>query len=102
MKRASQRWATALSGNVVDAYQFLPPSQRRTRSLNSFLTSAGNSMKYEFGNPVSVVCDHSDRCIVKVNVGAKIPVPGFSNQIISTDVDEIWIFEDGEWWLYQK
>ena len=50
-----------------------------------------------------VTCEPSV-CKVKVRITTKMRVPLFAAKIpeVNTYVDERWVREDGQWWLYEK
>lgn len=100
--RVAARWQALLARDVSKAYDYISPGQRAVESRDSYTSGFGNKLTYVSAVPVTVKCDSNERCNVVVSVESKVPVPGFANKTIKSDVIEVWIYENREWWFFRQ
>lgn len=105
-ERATQRWQALIAGKYEDAYKLLAPGTRAIQSFDAYRNSIGDAVAWTGAEVVRVECnDAADKCDAVVRVESKGIFPGMSRsklQTLSTHIDETWIRQDGEWWLYQQ
>lgn len=105
MKRADARWAALVKRDMPAAYGFLPPSTRAVLSQERYAGRFGSTVGWRGAEALSATCSPQPapvRCLVNVRIQAA-PVLGYKlGPGLSTDLQETWILEDGQWWLFQK
>ena len=100
--RAQERRDAIVKGDLVKAYQFFAPGYRGAVTIDSYRSSIGNAVQPVSARVEKVSCETLEKCIAQVKVEIKpLAVPSFTGTI-STYSDETWIFEAGQWWLFQK
>ncbi|MBK6652060.1 MAG: hypothetical protein IPG42_21715 [Betaproteobacteria bacterium] len=80
------------------AYELTAPSYRAKADFAEYRKKFGPGMQWTGSEVVSVKCAET-QCNVRLRVDARSPVPHVYDGIISTAVDEVWVLEDGKWWL---
>lgn len=98
-KRAQQRWTALVAGQFDKAYPYLAPSVREVMSYDHFRSSFGSGGAWQAADVYDVKCE-LERCEAKIRLRIKLPIHGIES--ITTDTQETWIPENGQWWLYQK
>ena len=100
--RAQERRDAIVKGDMAKAYQYFTPSYRDTVSVDRYRNSIGNASQTVGSTVESVKCETLEKCIATVKVEIKpLVVPRFVGTI-TTYSDETWLFEAGQWWLFQK
>ena len=79
------------------------PSYRNLVSPQDYGKRFGSAGAWTNAIIHEVTCEPSV-CKVKVRITTKMRVPLFAAKIpeVNTYVDERWVREDGQWWLYEK
>jgi hypothetical protein len=95
--RATARWEALAKGDFQAAYQFLPSSYRATSTLDDYRNRFGNAVVWLGAEPVSADCA-SERCMVMMNVEARMLTRGRAGHEFKSGVEETWVKEDGQWW----
>jgi hypothetical protein len=98
-QRSDEFWVARLTHQAEKAYQYTPPSYRQIKDLERF--------RFEFsGLPVtgartleSVSCNEA-RCVAKHKLVTSSPLS--PNLAVPVYLEEIWIKEDGQWWIFQR
>lgn len=100
-QRAQERWKFLVVRNFEKAYEFLPPSYRALKTPDEYRSSFGNGAGWK--NPVvdSIQCENTERCVLNIKLDVVVVASGFYKPIPS-DLKEVWIQEDGQWWAYEK
>jgi hypothetical protein len=100
--RAAQQWKARVAGDFDTTYGFTTPSYRGTTTFQKYKGGFGDAVKIVSAEVADVKCESNDRCIVNTKVEAKPnlvlgkrAVPPFV-----TYVDETWLKEEGQWWLF--
>ena len=98
---SSQRWKALLAGDFEKAYSFAAPSFRQIKSLDYYRSARqGTPVKWLASELVRVKCAE-ERCTVTIKLESKPLVPFPFAGTISSGVDEIWILENGQWWMFE-
>ena len=100
--RATQYWKVRVANDIDSSYAYLTPSYRGATTLASYTKGFGNSVELKSAEVTSVVCEGADKCVVNSKVEAK-PLILFGRRElppIVTYIDETWLREDGQWWLF--
>lgn len=98
--RATARWQALVAGNYKDAYGLITPSYRAVTPLDKYRASFGGAVAWTGAEVVGVTCE-AEKCTARVRVDASPADPRFG-KTLSTHVDETWLLDDGQWWLFQK
>ncbi len=106
-QRSDQHWQAMVDGKYEDAYQFLAPSFRAVQSYKSY-TSRFVNTAWTGGTAVRVECnDERDKCVATVRIDSKVFLPGMKmgdkqGSSLTTYVEENWIKQGGNWWLFPQ
>lgn len=101
-KRANARWQALLKGDMVKAYTYSASGFRAVVDIEGFKRRTGIAGRWLGARVTNVSCDTPVRCKVVINLEFSTLIPGFSKDRMSTHIDETWLFEDGQWWIFQK
>jgi hypothetical protein len=101
-KLATQRWQALLAGKFDQAYEFATPAFRKLRSVDFYRTNrSAVPVKWVSAEVLRVDCE-PQRCVVKVKLITRPIMPGFNKLNLETGLEEVWIEEDGQWWMFEK
>jgi len=101
-QRATERWQALVAGQFSSAYSYTTPGFRAAVSPDSYRNRFGSAITWLGAEVIRVNCSEADKCVALVRIDYK-PVTGRqSAPKISTHVDETWLFEDRQWWFFQK
>lgn len=98
-ERAQTRWNALVAGQIDKAYTYTAPSFRAITPYDSYRSSFGSGASWLGAEVLDVRCE-PERC--EVDVRLRIQLPARSVGPVTTDAKEVWIRENGQWWLYQK
>jgi hypothetical protein len=93
-----ERWQAVIAGKWEQAYSFATPAYRKAYDIFGFRADIPGLIKYRDAKVLSVTCKEAV-CDVKVRLDVS-PVQK-SLPDFSTDIDERWLLESGQWWRYQ-
>lgn len=98
---AQQRWDAQLAGEWEKAYSLFTPSYRAIVPLGVYIGQRGTAAQIQAAEVVAVDCASEDLCTAKVRLDF-VPLLGARRgPALSTHVDERWVREEGQWWLFQ-
>ena len=101
-KLATQRWQALLAGKFDQAYEFATPAFRKLRSVDFYRTNrSAVPVKWVSAEVMRVDCE-PQRCVAKVKLITRPIMPGFNKLNLETALEEVWIEEDGQWWMFEK
>ena len=100
-ERSAERWKALIAGDFNKAYGYMAPSYRAVTSLERYRSSIGGVAAWVGAEVIRVECA-TDKCIARVKIEAKPTALMHFKANINTGVDETWLLEDGQWWLFQK
>jgi hypothetical protein len=100
--RAQERRDALVKGDMERAYRYFTPGYRGTVTLDRYRNSVGNASVTVGATVESVKCETLEKCIASVKVEIKPLVVQRFTGSITTYSDETWLFEAGQWWLFQK
>lgn len=98
-ERAQARWNALVAGQIDKAYSYTAPSFRAITPYDTYRGSFGAGASWQSAEVIDVRCE-TERCEVDVRLRIQLPVRSVGP--ITTDTKEVWIQENGRWWLYQK
>lgn len=99
-ERAQQRWQALIGNDFAKAYTFTAPSYRALVSAENYRKTFGPG-GWVSAEAVSVNCD-TEKCTVKLKIEVQPPSGMRFGGTIGGYVEETWILEDRQWWLFQK
>lgn len=98
-ERAQARWDALLAGDFERAYGFLSPASRGVVSLPQFRASIGAAASWKSAKVHGVACEQAERCKVTMLITYSPLLPRSRVGNIETSIDEIWLLDQGQWWL---
>jgi len=101
-QRASERWQALVAGEFTRAYSYSTPSYRAVVSADEFRNRNGGAVKREGSEVVAVKCPETTRCIATIRIDFRPLFGGRFGDKINTHIDETWLLEDGQWWVFQS
>jgi len=101
-QRAAERWQALVAGEFTRAYGFSTPSYRAVVSADEFRNRNGGAVKREGSEVVAVKCPETTRCIATIRIDFRPLFGGRFGDKINTHIDETWLLEDGQWWVFQS
>lgn len=101
-QRANERWQALLKGDMAKAYAYSTPGFRAVVEVEGFKGRTGIAGRWLGAQVVNVTCDTPERCKAVIKLEFSTLIPGFSKDRMTTHIDETWLLEDGQWWIFQK
>lgn len=100
--RAGARWAALLKPDMRAAYSYMTPGYRKVNTEESYRTRRGSAVKWTGAEVVEVRCPEATKCLATVRIDAKPFMGRKFGDTITTHVEETWLLEDGQWWLFER
>jgi len=101
-QRANARWQALVKGDLEAAYNYSSPGFRAVVDLGGFKGRTGIAGRWLDAQVARVECDLPTRCKAVVRIEYSTLIPGKSKVKMDTHIDETWLLEDGQWWIFQK
>lgn len=109
-KRSAAYWQARFSGDVAKAYSYMTPGYRAINDESSYALSYGSVPNLRDPELLSVTCDvpegadpkDTQRCVVRKQFSSGVAIPLVKKMRIPISIDETWIKDDGQWWLFQR
>ena len=101
-QRATERWQALVKGEISRAYSYNTPGFRAVVTPDGYRNRIGSSVIWLGAEVNRVECLEADKCTAVVRIDYKPVMMRQNSDKFSTHVDETWLFEDGEWWFFQK
>lgn len=98
-ERAQARWGALVTGDWEKAYSFATPAYRKAVDLFGFRGRSAPAAKLKSAEVVNVKCKDAT-CDVTMRIGFAPLQRGYPET--TTDLEERWILEAGEWWRYER
>ncbi len=100
-QRAAERWQALIAGEFSRAYTYITPGFRAIISPDGYRNRIGNALTWVGSEVVSVNCPEASKCLARLRLDYKLLLPGKNMDKITAHVDETWLLEDGQWWIFQ-
>lgn len=110
-QRSAGYWKARLSGDIAKAYGYMAPGYRALNDEKKYGLAYGAVPNLSGGEVVSVNCDGgaakpekqaeaqvTQRCVLRKQFTTTLPMSG--NVEVPIAMNETWIKEDGQWWLF--
>ena len=101
-QRANARWAHMVKGEMIKAYDFNTAGYKALVTPESFMGRTGIAGRWLGAKVVSVVCEQPTSCKVLIRLEYQALFSGKTTGKIDTHIDETWLLEDGQWWIFQR
>jgi len=100
-QRAEQRWAALIKRDFAAAYAYNQPAFRDAVPLETYQKGFGAAAQWKSSKVNKVTCQ-PERCIVNTRLTVTNLIPIFAKRIpeITSDTEEVWIRDEGQWWFY--
>lgn len=101
-QRATERWQALVAGEFSRAYTYSTPGFRAVVTPDGYRSRIGSAVTWLGAEVIRVNCPEANKCTALLRIDYK-PVLIRQNGVkVSTHIDETWLFEDGQWWFFQK
>jgi hypothetical protein len=98
---ATERWQALLAGQHEKAYEMAVPSYRKLKTLDDYRFNLMSlPVRWKSAQVLRADCEEK-RCKVTVRVVSELRMPGRFRGDLDSAMDEIWVFEDGQWWMFE-
>lgn len=99
---ATQRWQALLAKDNARAYQMAAPSYRKLKTQEQYNQRIQNvPVRWEKATVLRVECTSVERCVAKIELHSR-PIAPFAPKVPIVGVlDEVWVKEDGRWWMFE-
>ena len=98
-QRATERWKALLAADFTKAYSYSASGFKAVVKPESFPARMQSSVKWLEAEVTSVTCPEAIKCEVKVRLDYQ-PLLGRSVGPVSTYIDETWLKENEQWWVF--
>jgi len=96
-ERSLAYWQARVDGNVAKAYGFTSPGYRAIKTQEQFRRAYGTPPAVDDLEAGKAQCE-ADRC--EFNIKFKAQLPMAKGAVVPMGMQEVWIREDGQWWLF--
>jgi hypothetical protein len=100
-QRATERWQALVTGDFSRAYGYNSPAFRAVVNPAGYRNRFGGALTWLGAEVIEVNCPEVSKCVAKLRIDFKPLLGRKSNDKMSTHVDETWLLEDGQWWMFQ-
>jgi hypothetical protein len=101
-QRATERWQALVKGQLIKAYEYNTPGYKALVTPESFIGRTGIAGRWLGAEVIRVECAQPKSCKAVIRLDFQALFSGRSTDKLSTHIDETWLLEDGQWWIFQK
>lgn len=103
---ANQRWQYLIAGDFDKAYEMATPGFRKIRNLRDYrVRKSAVPVKWLAAEVLRVECTPAEtptKCAVRIKLNSEPVIPSGFKGVLSSGIDETWLFEDGRWWMFES
>lgn len=103
---ATQRWQHLIAGDFDKAYEMATPGFRKVRNLRDYrVRKSAVPVKWLSAEVLRVECTPAEtptKCVVRIKLDSEPSIPSGFKGVMSSGIDETWLFEDGRWWMFES
>ena len=100
-QRSDAFWAARMKNDVAEAYRYTPPSYRQINDADRFRRDYAGIPMVHKRDIASIRCNEEQaRCVLKQKFDVTLPM--MKGTLVPVYADEIWVREDGQWWIFKK
>ena len=97
----NQRWQYVMAGQFDKAYAMTAPSYRKLKTLDIYQRNLiAAPVKWLSAEVVRIDCE-TQTCKVRIKAVRQILMPTRYKGLLDSGLDETWVFEDGQWWMFE-
>jgi len=100
LERAQTRLDALRERNWAAAYPFLTPAYRAIVPQQRYANQFQGPLQWEAAKAKGAKCEEK-RCLVDVEISFRLLLPGHSDRVSSTNFEEVWVLEDGQWFKFE-
>lgn len=100
-QRAEARWQALAQRDWQAAYGYITPAQRQAMSYDAWVSRLGTAATWTGAEVANVQCEDA-RCVVNIRLQAQAIGPARRLPLIETYMEETWLLEEGQWWLFHR
>ena len=100
LKRAQARWDALVERDWKAAYAYMTPGYRAVVPLKRYSNQFSGPAQWDSAKAKSAKCEET-RCVVNVEISYRLLLPGHTNRVDSTHVEEVWVREEGQWYKFE-
>jgi uncharacterized protein YceK len=100
LERAQARLDALRERNWAVAYPFLTPAYRAIVPQQRYASQFQGPIQWEAAKAKGAKCEEK-RCLVDVEISFRLLLPRHSDRVTSTNFEEIWVLEDGQWFKFE-
>jgi len=97
-KRAENRWALLVAGDLDRAYLFMSPATRELISLSAYKATVQPRF-WKSAKVTGVECSSDDSCRAKALIGYRVNLRRGASFDGEQELSEAWLRRDGQWWF---
>ena len=101
-QRATERWQALIKGEFSRAYLYSTPSFKAVVTPDAYRNRFGSAVTWTAAEVVLVSCSEVTTCTVTMSIDFKPLIARAKLPSVSTRVEETWLFEQEQWWFFQK
>lgn len=101
-KRAAERWQALIALDFPRAYSYGTPSFRTVVPQDSYRIRFGAGVTWLGAEVVGVECPEATKCVAKLRIDYKPLLGRNTGDKYSSVVDETWLLEAGQWWIFES
>lgn len=100
-QRATERWQALVAGEFDKAYSYNTPGFRALVTPAAYRGRTGSAVKWVGAEVTQVNCTEPAKCNVQIKLDYQPVLGGKIAGSYSTYLDESWLQEDSQWWIFQ-
>ena len=100
-QRANERWKALVAGEFSKAYNYSTAGYRAVVKPDDYRGRIGSAVKWVDADVVNVKCEDKTKCTATVRIEYKPILGGSVDGNFDTHVDEVWLYEEGNWSIFQ-
>ena len=100
-KRATERWQALVKSDFNKAYGYSTSGFRAVVKPESFPSRMQGPVVWLGAEVINVTCPEPVKCIARVRIDHRTLLARSAGNT-STHVDETWLLEDKQWWIFMS
>ena len=98
---ATERWQALVAGEIERAYSYNTPGFRALVTPSAYRSRIGGAVKWVGAEVTQVNCPEPAKCDVQIKLDYQPVLGGKITGSYSTYLDESWLQENSQWWIFQ-
>lgn len=98
-RRVMARWQHLIAGETLQAYEYLTPGYRSTRTPESYIrTVRSPAISWTSASWRDATCSTPDSCLVDLLLSYSVRIPNAGQRPGFRAIQERWLNVDGQWY----